>query len=144
MYIKLPKLIALSAGACILLLWAFLHYQVSGPKANRTVAIVVPGGGLLSDGSLPSHSIARMKHAANLYNEFSSRGVDVVVITLSAGTPYKPNPVDKNGFPLYESTVGMQVLSSLGVPILKLYEEKISLDTIGNVSISVIFRNPTA
>lgn len=96
------------------------------------VAIVILGGGLLSDGTVPPHTMLRIERAINLFNEKYQK--KATIITLSGGTPHKPNPLDKNGFPVWEASAAAKRLIELGTPSDKVFEENFSLDTVGNVS----------
>jgi uncharacterized SAM-binding protein YcdF (DUF218 family) len=101
---------------------------------DNNILIVIPGGGLLTDGTLTPHSIGRMEKAIEIYWLLKSKQLHPSVVTLSAGTPHKPNPIDQHSFPIYESSAGLRYLLSRKIPSDDLYEEKWSLDTIGNVS----------
>jgi uncharacterized SAM-binding protein YcdF (DUF218 family) len=103
------------------------------PEQKDPIIIIVPGGGLMSDGTLPLYSEKRMQKAAELFHSYESAKQPSLIITLSAGTPHKPNPLDTEGFPLYESSMGLNFLIQSGIPANKIFEEKLSLDTIGNV-----------
>mmetsp|Transcript_11885 Transcript_11885/g.16353 ORF Transcript_11885/g.16353 Transcript_11885/m.16353 type:complete len:275 (+) Transcript_11885:157-981(+) len=96
------------------------------------VAIVIPGGGLTKGGECPPHTKLRIEKAFSLYTEKKKLKRVVHIITLSGGTPYKPNPVDNNGFPIWEATAATKLLLSMGVPPEDIFEEAFSLDTIGN------------
>lgn len=106
----------------------------SRPKSGPT-AIIILGGGLMRDGSLPSHTTLRVERAVQLFHELQG---NAVIIPLSGGTPHKPNPLDIEGFPIWESTAAAKRLLELGIPADKILEENFSLDTIGNV------RRPTS
>eukprot|EP01031_Cornospumella_fuschlensis_P025530 gene25530-30826_t len=67
-----------------------------------------------------------------MYNNFRSTGQEAKVITLSGGTPHKPNPLDSKGFVVWESTAAARALLEKGVPYTDILEENFSLDTIGN------------
>lgn len=96
------------------------------------VAIIILGGGLLADGSLPPHTMLRVERAVQLFRDtYHQRAT---IITLSGGTPHKPNPLDKYGFPVWEASAAAKKLIELGVSSEKVYEENFSLDTVGNVS----------
>jgi len=79
-------------------------------------AVLVPGGGLLDGGALPPWTIARLELA------LERRG-NAPVICLSAGTPHKPRG------PVTEARAAAEWLARRGVPV---FEEAVSLDTIGN------------
>ena len=61
-----------------------------------------------------------------------STGATIPIVALSAGTTHKPNPRDVLGFPVKECTSGAYALRSLGVASDHIYQEGVSLDTIGN------------
>ena len=107
----------------------FFHFH------DFRIAIVIPGGGLTSSGECPPHTKLRIEKAFSLYMEKKILKKDVCIITLSGGTPYKPNPVDNNGFPISEATAASKMLIAMGVPFQDILEEAFSLDTIGNVRI---------
>ena len=112
----------------VLMVVVVLRWSIGATDAGPTV-IVVPGGGLLEDGTLPLHSLKRVEKAVELFRADPHS----VIIALSAGTTHKPNPRDAEGFPLFESSVALKYLADKGVPVQNLLEEKMSLDTIGNV-----------
>ena len=72
-----------------------------------------------------------------LYNSYktlpSDCGMGPCIITLSAGTPHVPPPKDARDFPLYEASEGARYLLASGVSPENVLEEKLSLDTLGNV-----------
>lgn len=127
------------ASACVLLtgLLGVIFVMRRYRHAEGISVIVVPGGGLLEDGSLPPHSLKRVEKAVELYWADPSS----VIVTLSAGTTHKPNPRDQFSFPLYESSAALKYLVSKGIPTENILEEKLSLDTIGNVSSSKYWRD---
>lgn len=92
-------------------------------------SIVVLGGGLSLDGTVPPHTKLRLERAVQLYNKFDKKAV---IFTLSGGTPHKPNPVDKFGFPYLESSSASIELIKMGIPATSLQEEAFTIDTIGN------------
>jgi hypothetical protein len=72
-------------------------------------AVIVPGGGQLDDCTLPKQVQLRYDAALQVYAEAfraNGAGSGPVIISLSAGTPHKPNPRDAAGFDSKESTVG--------------------------------------
>ena len=145
---------------CIALLLVFATMGVSDPlkqlpsaflggwSASRSkedgdsvLTIVVLGGGLRPDGSVPTHVEKRCEKAAEIYlrekekimNRKSEKYTGIRVITTSLGTPYKPNPVDERGFMFREgSSSTIYLHKTLGVMLEDIYEEIYSLDTIGN------------
>jgi hypothetical protein len=93
---------------------------VSDPEA-----ILVPGGGLTSDGQPTEWVKTRLDRAAQ---RFSGQWI----ITLSAGTTHRPPPLDADGFPIFESVAGAKYLADSGIPKDRLLYEVSSYDTIGN------------
>lgn len=107
------------------------------------IAIVVLGGGVTDFGdNVPHHTQLRLDKAVKIYQTLKQSDTDIlnkqthkkhiVIITLSGGTPHKPNPRDKHGFPIWESTAAAKKLISMGIPHSDVLEESFSLDTIGN------------
>lgn len=88
-------------------------------------AIIIPGGGVREGGELPSWVRRRLDRAIELY-----RGQ--FVITLSAGTKYRPPPIDDAGVPIFESVAAARYLINAGVPAESILTETCSYDTIGN------------
>jgi len=88
-------------------------------------AVIVPGGGLLPDGSLPPWVMNRFDHAM-------ARAGQAPIIPLSAATTHKPLPLDEAGRPLFEATIGGEYLLRHGVPAERILLENASWDTIGN------------
>ena len=126
-----------------------------GPKAmvGGGAAIIILGGGLTNDGEPPRWQQERCAVAAKLYHEHAAAGGEKKppggassegapppprIITLSGGTPWKPPPEDKRGFPITEAAASAKFLASgltperLRVPYEDIMEEAFSLDTIGN------------
>jgi len=58
------------------------------------------------------------------------------LVTLSAGTPHRPPPLDENNFPIFESAAGARYLIEAGIPPSQVLMETSSLDTIGNAFFS--------
>jgi hypothetical protein len=58
------------------------------------------------------------------------------LVTLSAGTPYRPPPLDDNKFPIFEAAAGARYLIAAGVPASRVLMETSSWDTIGNAFFS--------
>lgn len=84
-----------------------------------TDLIIVPGGGLRANGSLPPWTVSRLEAA------LAVRTAEPI-LTLSAGSPHKPGDV------ISEAKVASAYLLSRGVSPTDLLEENLSLDTIGN------------
>lgn len=117
--------VAILVVICMTLNFASTQSKVVG------LALIVPGGGLQGNGSLPRHTKVRLDKAIELFSVYKSS--NPVIVALSAGTTHKPNPVDNNNFPIYESSAAIKYLLSHGISPNLLLEEKLSLDTIGNV-----------
>ncbi len=92
-------------------------------------AILIPGGGVRAKGELPLWVKRRLDRAIQIHQgEF--------IITLSAGTVYKPPPLDEEGFPIFESVAGANYLVNHGIDPNKVLIETCSYDTIGNAFFS--------
>jgi len=89
-------------------------------------AILIPGGGIKKDGSLPEWTKRRLDKAIEIFSETE------YIITLSAGTTHKPPVLDKKDFPIFESVAAANYLIKKGINSRNILTEKISLDTIGN------------
>lgn len=77
------------------------------------------------NGELPIWTIKRLELALKLcHNEY--------IITASAGTTHKPPPIDKKGFPVFESRAAADYLIKKGINPKKILTETSSYDTIGN------------
>ena len=99
--------------------------------------ILIPGGGLTADGSLPPWTVARLERALALAGEAAW------VIPLSAGTVHKPPPLNPEGFPLYESRQASAFLANRGLDPGRILAETCSYDTIGNAYFArVLFADP--
>jgi hypothetical protein len=98
-------------------------------SATRFDAVIVPGGGLWDGGQIPPWVANRLDEALRLAE-------DGYIITLSAGTPYKPPPLDEAGNPVLESVAGAEYLRKRGFPTERVLIENASYDTIGNAYFS--------
>jgi len=99
--------------------------------------ILIPGGGLKPDGSLPAWTTARLNFVLDLAAETTWIGL------LSGGTVHKPPPLDPDGYPLLESRQAAAYLISQGIEPSKLLTEIASYDTIGNAYFSrMLFAEP--
>ena len=88
-------------------------------------AILIPGGGVRKEGVLPLWVKRRFDKVLEIYN-------NEYVIALSAGTNLKPPPLDKQGFPIFESVAGANYLASEKIDPRMILVETCSYDTIGN------------
>ena len=81
------------------------------------------------DGGLPIWTKRRLDRAIAV-----QRGE--YILTLSAGTVYKPPILDKEGYPIFESVAAANYLASQGIPARRILTETCSYDTIGNAYFS--------
>lgn len=84
------------AAICSYILYSLISYSLHQPQEDGRrnwpkTAIIILGGGLLPDGSLPPHTLLRVERAVEIYHQLEGH---VVIIPLSGGTPHKPNPLD--------------------------------------------------
>lgn len=101
--------------------------------------ILIPGGGLLPDGTLPPWTVSRLNRALELADKTAWIGL------LSGGTVHKPPPLNREGFPLHESRQAAAFLTRSGIKSAKLLTEISSYDTIGNAYFSrLLFAEPFA
>jgi hypothetical protein len=103
---KMRHFLSVAMGISLLVVSFLLiyHYRLtasivwsrpsSGGNDDKSIVIAVLGGGLTSSGSVPLHTKLRLDKAIDLYHQLKSTHHQVIIIPLSAGTPYKPNPVD--------------------------------------------------
>jgi len=99
--------------------------------------ILIPGGGLLLDGSLPSWTQSRLDRALELKDQTRW------IACLSGGTVHKPPPVNDAGYPIYESRAAAEYLINNGLKPEKVLTEICSYDTIGNAYFSrLLFAEP--
>jgi hypothetical protein len=92
-------------------------------------AIVIPGGGVRAGGVLPPWMVARLDRAIQVAGDAS-------LMPLSAGTPYRPPPIDERGFPIFEARAAAEYLERNGVDPRRILIEESSYDTIGNAYFS--------
>lgn len=93
-------------------------------------AIVIPGGGLLPDGTLPPWAVARFERALAVWSGPLAGGE--VFLPLSAGTTHRPLALGPQGQPRFEAHAGASWLLARGVPESLILPEPVSYDTIGN------------
>lgn len=99
--------------------------------------ILIPGGGLKADGTLPAWTSARLNYVLDRADKTTWIGL------LSGGTVHKPPPLNSDGFPLFESRQAAAYLISQGIEPSKLLTEIASYDTIGNAYFSrMLFAEP--
>lgn len=118
-------------------LWRWVPALTGAPLLSDAEydAIIVPGGGQTEAGHSQPFVEARLdaaiaaQLAATPAHDPSQRPP---IVVLSAGTVHKPNPRDGDGFPVYEADSEARYLMSRGVAAEDIYQEKLSLDTIGN------------
>jgi uncharacterized SAM-binding protein YcdF (DUF218 family) len=91
----------------------------------RHDAIIVLGGGIRDDGTLPTWVTERLDRAIE-------RWTGEYIIPSSAYTVYRPPVLDSRGFPLLEGTVCSEYLQRHGIPADRILPENSSFDTIGN------------
>ncbi|MEO0947263.1 MAG: YdcF family protein [Cyanobacteria bacterium J06641_5] len=94
-------------------------------EADTFDAILIPGGGVRENGELPPWTQRRLERAIAIGN-------CRYFITLSAGTTHKPPPLDRKGFPIFESVAAANYLIQHGVEPHQILYETSSYDTIGN------------
>lgn len=99
--------------------------------------ILIPGGGLLDDGSLTPWTKARLELALKYKDECRW------FILLSGGTVHKPPPLNEFGYPIFESRVSAKYLGKAGINPDRILTEISSYDTIGNAHFArLLFTEP--
>jgi hypothetical protein len=88
--------------------------------------IVIPGGGIDSNGSPSPWVIARLDRALEMASSTS------YFLVLSRGTTHHPPLLDKNSFPIDEASASAAYLIEHNISSNKILIENWSLDTIGN------------
>lgn len=96
---------------------------------NAYDAVLVPGGGVGANGSLPLWTQRRLDYAM-------AKSQKAYIVTLSAGTTHKPLPLDAERYPIFESVAAAYYLVQRGIAPEKILVETSSYDTIGNVYFS--------
>ena len=89
-------------------------------------AIIVPGGGLQPDGTLPPWVVPRFDRA------LAAASAATYIMPLSAGTVHKPPPLDSTGAPVFEAIAGARYLIGRGFPADRIIPEIASWETLGN------------
>ena len=100
-------------------------------KKVKYNAVLIPGGGIKQGNDVPLWVKKRLDRAVEIHQ-------DEYIITLSAGTTHKPLPLDRDGFPVFESAAGANYLIKKGVNPLRILCETCSYDTIGNAYFSKV------
>lgn len=95
-------------------------------------AIIILGGGVRKDGTMPTWTLRRIKKALEFKNHTK------YFITTSAYTTNKPPIIDKTGFPVNESIKMGELLVKAGIDQSRILTERWSHDTIGNAYFSRI------
>jgi len=104
---------------------------------NIVDCILIPGGGLLEDGSLPPWTLARVDRALALKDHCHW------IAFLSGGTVHKPPTLNHKGYPVFESRQAASYLVEAGLDPNRLLTEICSYDTIGNAYFSrLLFSDP--
>jgi len=99
--------------------------------------ILILGGGLLLDGSMPPWTQSRLDRALELQDQTRW------IACLSGGSVHKPPPVNDAGYPIYESRAAAEYLINNGLKPEKVLTEICSYDTIGNAYFSrLLFAEP--
>ncbi|CAF0754595.1 unnamed protein product [Rotaria sordida] len=88
--------------------------------------VVIPGGGVDSNGSPSAWVCARLDRALEMASSTS------YFLVLSRGTTHHPPILDKNLFPIDEASASAAYLIEHNIPSNKILIENWSLDTIGN------------
>lgn len=88
-------------------------------------AVLIPGGGLDAAGEPAPWVLPRLDAAV-------ARAGNGLLVALSAGTPYKPPPLDERGHPVFESVASARYLIRRGIAPERILTDSWSLDTIGN------------
>jgi uncharacterized SAM-binding protein YcdF (DUF218 family) len=125
--IVIKIVLVISTYFLVTLLLPYVSFHSDNTSSLKS--IVVLGGGLSPDGTVPQHTKLRLERAVELYHKFDKKAI---IFTLSGGTPHKPNPVDKYGFPFLESSSASIELIKMGIPANSIQEEAFTIDTIGN------------
>src|SRR3974390_2430520 len=96
-----------------------LNSQIGSSPNTGFDAVLVAGGGVKKDGSLPPWVEARLDAAFH-----AAHGAPI--ITLSAGTTHKAPPVEQACWPIFESVAMARYLESRGCPADLLWPETAS------------------
>lgn len=88
--------------------------------------IVIPGGGLDSNGCPAPWVIARLDRALEMASSTN------YFLVLSRGTTHRPPILDRNAFPIDEASASAAYLIDHHIPAHRILVENWSLDTIGN------------
>lgn len=88
-------------------------------------AVLIPGGGLDAVGEPAPWVLPRLDAAV-------AQAGNALLVALSAGTPYKPPPLDERGHPIFESVASARYLIRRGIAPERILIDSWSFDTIGN------------
>jgi hypothetical protein len=80
---------------------------------------------------LPAWVVPRFERALEVAGE-------AWFVPLSAGTPYRPPPLDERGFPVFEARAGADYSVARGVDPRRILIEESSYDTLGNAFFSLV------
>jgi uncharacterized SAM-binding protein YcdF (DUF218 family) len=87
--------------------------------------VIIPGGGVREGGVLPPWVAARFDLALAVCG-------DALLMPLSFGTPHRPPPLDRLGYPIVEAMAGARYLMDRQIDPARILLEASSYDTIGN------------
>ncbi|KAK9848231.1 hypothetical protein WJX84_002481 [Apatococcus fuscideae] len=104
------------------------HFLEKAP-ASTSAAVLVLGGGLQEDGSLPEWGVRRVQLGRELQLQ---QGSACPLLCLGAGTPHKPAVITRKGHILHEASAYSEHLVAQGAPRHGMLKEMASYDTIGN------------
>lgn len=96
-------------------------------------AIMILGGGLNDNGSLPEWVQRRLDTGSGLYQHYGAR---CPIVCLGGGTPHKPDVLQASGHVLHEATACAAYLMGRDVPASHILKEVSSYDTVGNAYFS--------
>ena len=95
-------------------------------KKSKYDAIISVCGGLERDGTPHPWVIRRLDKAMEFYT-----GKELFLIS-GRGTPYRPPPKDRYGFPIDECDASAKYLAGRGIRPERILLERFAMDTIGN------------
>lgn len=98
---------------------------------NPVKCVIILGGGITKTKELPEWSKQRCDEAITYYF-YNYKNYDIKFIVTSGGTYHYPNPVDSNGFTIFECSLMAEYLVKKGICKMNIFREYTSYDTIGN------------